>query len=103
MKLPPLRIRVDWAFRTCFPSNIGSGTFEQTRSSGAIVSMIRLLRSLGISALVAGCAAAQRSAPVGDADLAIAPIAVIDVERGRVVRDQAVLLKGNRIVAVMPT
>lgn len=58
------------------------------------------LLSLGIPALLAGCATAPRGAQASDADLAITHVAVVDVERGRVVPDQIVLIKGNRILAV---
>jgi hypothetical protein len=52
--------------------------------------------------LLAGCASAQRPVSVSDADLAITHVTVVDVERGKTVPDQAVLIKGNRIVAVTP-
>lgn len=59
------------------------------------------LLSLSLSVLL-GCATTPRDVSVSDADLAIAPVSVIDVERAKVVPDQAVLIKGNRIVAVTP-
>jgi len=67
------------------------------------VRLKRRLLALGAPVLVAGCTAVPRSAPVSDADLAIMHVDVVDVERGRVVPDQAVLLKGNRILAVTPS
>jgi len=49
-------------------------------------------------------AAATRAVTGGRADdLAISGVAVVDVERGRVVRDQVVLISGGRITAVEPT
>jgi len=53
-----------------------------------------------IAGLLAGCASAPHSEPVADADLAITHVAVVDVERGRLLRDQAVLVKGDRIISV---
>ena len=55
-----------------------------------------------ISALLAGCASAPRSEPVTEADFAITHVSVVDVERGRLLRDQAVLVKGDHIVSVAP-
>ena len=67
-----------------------------------------MIRSHALSAclaatLLAGCVTPSRAQSVADADLAITRVAVIDVERGRVVPDQSVLIKGNRIVAVGPS
>lgn len=56
-----------------------------------------------IPTLLTACTSAPRGRPVSDADLAITHVAVIDVERGRVVEDQDVLIKGDRIVAVVPS
>jgi hypothetical protein len=53
--------------------------------------------------VLAGCASASRSGPVTEADLVITHVAVIDVERGRLVSDQAALIRGDRIVAVAPS
>lgn len=58
------------------------------------------LLSLSFPALLAACAAGLSGAAGGDADLAITHVGVVDVERGRLVPDQTVLLKGNRILAV---
>jgi amidohydrolase family protein/ankyrin repeat protein len=55
--------------------------------------------SLGLSCLVAASGSAQRPAQV-DADVVITRVTVVDVERGRLIPDQDVLLKGDRIVAV---
>jgi imidazolonepropionase-like amidohydrolase len=53
-------------------------------------------------ALMGGCAAARNgSAPVA-ADLAFIHVTVVDVEGGRVLGDQTVLIAGNRIAAVAP-
>lgn len=52
--------------------------------------------------VLAGCASALRNGPPTDADLVINHVAVVDVERGRLVSDQAALIKGDRIVAVTP-
>jgi hypothetical protein len=65
--------------------------------------MNRSLLLLSISALFAACATTPRGGSVADADLAITNVTVVDVERGRVVPDQDVLVKGNRIVAVAST
>lgn len=60
--------------------------------------MIRPLLVLGLF-VVADCASAQRAAPV-EADVVITRVTVVDVERGRLIPDQDVRLKGDRIVAV---
>ncbi len=57
---------------------------------------------LCIAGLLAGCASAPRG-PVIEADLAVTRVAVVDVERGRLLPDLAVLIKGDRIVSVRPT
>ncbi|MGH7694345.1 MAG: amidohydrolase family protein, partial [Gemmatimonadaceae bacterium] len=62
----------------------------------------RSLLTTCIASLLAGCASAPRSEPVTEADLAITHVAVVDVERGRLLRGQAVLVKGDRIVGVAP-
>jgi hypothetical protein len=66
------------------------------------MSLRHKVMSLSVPVFLTGCAAAIRGGSAGDADLAITHVAVVDVERGRVAADQAVLLKGNRIVAVSP-
>ena len=53
--------------------------------------------------LLAGCAAATQGTPPVDADLAISGVAVVDVERGAIVPEQTVLVRGNRIVDVGPS
>ena len=50
--------------------------------------------------VLAGCATATQSTPPLDADLAITRVSVVDVERGTIVPEQTVLVKGNRIVDV---
>jgi hypothetical protein len=55
---------------------------------------------LCLSGLLAGCAAAPLGGSAEDADLAITHVAVVDVEHGKLVPDQTVLVKGDRIVAV---
>ena len=57
---------------------------------------------LSVLPLLAGCAAASQVTPPLDADLAITRVTVVDVERGALVPDQTVLVKGNRIVEVGP-
>jgi hypothetical protein len=59
--------------------------------------------ALSAAAIFGGCASAQRSTTLTapDADLAITHVAVVDVERGRLVPEQSVLIKGDRIVAVI--
>lgn len=64
--------------------------------------MVALL-FLWIPTALAGCASAPGSGPDIDTDLAITHVAVIDVERGRVIANQDVLIKGNRIIAVSPS
>jgi hypothetical protein len=59
----------------------------------------RPLLPVGLHVLFAACAAAPQGS-AADADLAITRVSVVDVERGRVLPDQVVLIKGNRIVAV---
>lgn len=50
--------------------------------------------------LCAGCAARGPEAPPLAADLAITNVTVVDVERGLLLRDHSVLVRGSRIVAV---
>jgi len=57
--------------------------------------MRRKLLAFGIPALMAGSATTPRGGAVSDTDVAITHVAVIDVDRGRVVPDQTVLLDGN--------
>lgn len=59
--------------------------------------------SLAIATLLAAPWAAQAARAASDADAAITHVAVIDIERGRVVPDQTVLLRGSRIVSVEPS
>jgi hypothetical protein len=58
--------------------------------------------ALALVACVNACASTQQSAPMVDADLTITRVAVVDVERGRLLRDQTVAIKGDRIVSVGP-
>jgi hypothetical protein len=59
---------------------------------------------LALAAVIAGCASSPRSAaPPAAADLAITNVAVVDVERGRVLPAHTVTMKGDRIVTVAPT
>ncbi|MEW5916450.1 MAG: hypothetical protein AB1762_08595, partial [Gemmatimonadota bacterium] len=51
-------------------------------------------------ALFTSCVSIQKAASTADADLAIARVTIVDVERGRLLRDQSILVKGDRIVAV---
>lgn len=53
--------------------------------------------------MLAACASRLTTNTLGPVDVAITRVAVVDVERGRVVRDQDVLLHGDRIVYVGPT
>jgi hypothetical protein len=55
-----------------------------------------------LAALLAACAPAARRTPVVDADLAIRGVHVVDVERGTLLTDRAILVKGARIAAVVP-
>jgi hypothetical protein len=55
--------------------------------------------ALVLTVIGAACASAQRPVSV-DADVAITHVTVVNVERGTLVRDQDVMLKGDRIVAV---
>src|SRR5688500_14257440 len=55
-----------------------------------------------MAASSAACASTQRSAPPVDADLAITHVAIIDIERGRLLPDYIVAIKGDRIVTVAP-
>ncbi|MGH7711360.1 MAG: amidohydrolase family protein, partial [Gemmatimonadaceae bacterium] len=64
--------------------------------------MKRLLQ-IFVAGLLAACASTPRRGPVIEADLVITHVAVVDVERGRLLPDHAVLIKGDRIVAVAPT
>ncbi len=63
----------------------------------------RRLLQLGSASMLAGCASAPRGGPGIEADFAITQVAVVDVERGRLLPDHAVSIKGDRIVAVRPT
>lgn len=56
-----------------------------------------------VAGVLAGCASTPRSAPVTEADLVISHVAVVDVERGRLLPDYAALIKGDRIVSVSPS
>jgi hypothetical protein len=56
---------------------------------------------VSIPALLTGCAGVPHGSPAIDVDLAITHVAVIDVERGRVVENRDVLIKGDRIVDVV--
>ena len=58
----------------------------------------RLLLMLAL----AGCGGASQGGSAIDADLAIAHVGVIDMERGTVVPDRTVLIRANRIVDVAP-
>lgn len=58
------------------------------------------LRWVAALTLLSACAGVSRSRPASDPDLAITHVAVIDVEHGRVIEDQDVLIKGARIVGV---
>lgn len=62
--------------------------------------MNRNLLSLVVATVHLGCAAAPRGGPLSEADLAITRVAVVDVERGRVIPNQTILIKGNRILGV---
>ena len=64
---------------------------------------MRILLAMCVTGVLAGCASTPRGGPVIDADLAITHVAIVDVERGRLLTDHAVLVKGDRIVAVRPT
>ena len=59
--------------------------------------------ALIMTAFLPGCASTPRSARVVDADLAVTNVAVVDIERGRVLPDYAVAIKSDRIVTVAPT
>lgn len=56
---------------------------------------------LALITLATAPAAAIQAPPAGR-DLAISRVAVVDVERGRILPDQVVLVRGNRIVSVQP-
>lgn len=58
--------------------------------------------ALVVTALLAACASAPRGSSPTVADLAITHVAVVDVERGRILADQTVAIKGDRIVTVAP-
>jgi imidazolonepropionase-like amidohydrolase len=63
---------------------------------------VKRLLLLVLLAVMAGCVPARNgSAPVA-ADLAFTRVNVVDVEDGRVLADQTVLIAGNRIAAVAP-
>lgn len=64
--------------------------------------LVRPLRGVAVLAVLTACASTQRAAQVTDADLAITRVTVVDVENGRLVPDQTVVIKGERIVGVMP-
>ena len=53
--------------------------------------------------LFAGTTAAQSTQTGRDGDLAITGVAVVDVDRGRIVADQVVLIRGGRVTAVEPS
>ena len=60
------------------------------------------LHKLVLAVALSGCATATQGTPPVDADLAITRVSVVDVQRGAIVPDQTVLVKGNRIVDVGP-
>jgi hypothetical protein len=63
--------------------------------------MHRICRFLGLILPLLGCApAVQVATQAPDADIAIARVAVVDVERGRVIPDQTVLVSSGRVIAV---
>lgn len=64
---------------------------------------MKSLLAMCVTGVLAGCASAPRGGPVVEADLVITHVAVVDVERGRLLPDHAALVKGDRIVAVAPT
>jgi hypothetical protein len=64
--------------------------------------MTRSFRILAALILVTGCASLSRQSALTEAELAITHIAVIDVEQGRVVPGRVVLVKGTRILGVLP-
>ena len=63
--------------------------------------MTRFSIGLGALALLAGCAGGMRVATVTEADLAITNVAVVDVERGRLLPARTVLVRDGRILAVV--
>ena len=65
--------------------------------------MTRHLRRLSCAVLLTACAPAMQSGSAGEADLAITNVAVVDVERGRLLSNQTVLIQGGRITAVLPS
>lgn len=60
------------------------------------------LLALVVAALVAACASTPRGGSPIDADLAIAHVSVVDVERGRLLPDRTVTIRGDRIITVAP-
>lgn len=54
-------------------------------------------------AVLSGCTSSRTASPSTVVDLAIAHVAVVDVEDGGIARDQNVLISGSRIVAVGPS
>ncbi len=64
--------------------------------------MKRPLSTLLAALVAAGCASTPHVTTASDADVAIRNVTVVDVEAGRTVANRDVLLKGDRIVDVMP-
>ena len=65
--------------------------------------VVRYLLLVSLAA-VSACTSAVRGGPVlSSADLALAHATVVDVENGRLIADQTVLITGNRITAVGPS
>ncbi|MGQ0641483.1 MAG: amidohydrolase family protein [Gemmatimonadaceae bacterium] len=63
---------------------------------------MKSILAICVAGVLAGCASSPRGGPVIDADLVITHVAVVDVERGRLLPDHAAVIKGDRIVAVAP-
>jgi hypothetical protein len=60
----------------------------------------RTVRFLGFTLPLVACVPAVGAMQALDADLAITRVAVIDVENGRVIPDQTVLIRGGRVAAI---
>jgi hypothetical protein len=62
-----------------------------------------IVTALCSALLPIGCASVQHATPAADADVVIRNVSVLDVERGSIVRNQDLAIKGSRIVSITPS
>ena len=78
------------------------------RRTGSRATTVRVVFRLGLTAVLSGCAREQREASASSGAASVAPavaitrVAVVDVEQGRLVPAQTVVVRDGRIVAAGP-